>query len=240
MGAEIVLQQWWDRPGARLLPKGWDLRAAAHAAQMVLTVIRSITMKRFVVVGLLSLFAGPIAHAAEQKMWVKTDTVARHTCPSTECGMVGKLYFREAVTVLESRNGWARITELYDASCHNSNSEYVDFGWRACSPENGIVNGQFAEWVRVGSLAATRPPDPGASATGFAKLVAQSDDYQNYAKEFERAAIQLIESGRCSREDFLSVGGWIRSTRKGPGMYFTYCKNGADQVYLNVRTGRTQ
>lgn len=179
-----------------------------------------------------------ISHA--ETMWVTTDTLARHTCPSTQCGMVGKLYFREAVTVFERRDGWARITKPYSASCRNGNSEYVDFGWRACTTENGIKNGRFAEWVVIGSLTSQRPSDAGASATGFAKLVAQSDDFRRYAKEFEKAAIRLINQGRCSEADFLSVGGWIRSTRRGPGMYFTYCGGGGDQVYLNVRTGRIQ
>ncbi len=197
-------------------------------------------MKALVLAWLFVLLSVSTGYAAEQKMWVGSDSLLRYTCPSTECGSVGRLYFREAVTVFESRRGWARITGYYDASCQNGNSQYVDFGWRACSPENGIVNGQMAEWVNLSSLAGTRPADPGASATGYAKLVAQSDDFRNYAKEFEEAAIQLIQRGRCSEADFLSVGGWIRSTRKGPGMYFTYCGGGADQVYLNVRTGRIQ
>ena len=175
---------------------------------------------------------------AEGQMWLKVDTANRRTCPSSTCGIVGKLFYREAATVYETRNGWGRITKYYDASCKDGRSEYVDNGNSDCSAENGIKNGQFAEWIRMDMLSKTRLPDPGANATGSEKLVAQSDDYQRYKSEFVHAAETLIASSRCTPKDFEEMGGFVKSANKGAGVYFTYCNNGADRIYLNVKTGK--
>ena len=83
------------------------------------------------------------------KYWVTSDRLNRHTCPSTDCGIVGQLVFREGADVFEDKDGWARISQHYDASCANGRSEYVDSGDSRCAPENGIVDGKFAEWVET-------------------------------------------------------------------------------------------
>lgn len=174
---------------------------------------------------------------AETQMWVTVDRANRRTCPSTECGVVGKLFFRESAKVAETAKGWARVSKYYDASCSGGRSAYVDAGRADCTSENGINNGQFAEWVRLDMLSKTRPADPGAGAIGTAKLVAQSDDFNRYQTEFVTAAETLMSSGRCSAKDFASVGGFIKSTSKGAGIYFTYCSGGSDRIYLDVATG---
>lgn len=176
---------------------------------------------------------------AETQMWVKADAVNRRTCPSTECGVVGKLLFRESAKVMETRNGWARITKYYDAACSGGRSAYVDTGRADCTAENGIENGQLAEWISLDFLADERPTDPGAGAVGMSKLVAQSDDFRRYEKEFVKAAETLISSGQCSAKDFVDQGGWLRSTNRGAGVYFTYCRGGSNRIYLDVSTGRT-
>lgn len=171
------------------------------------------------------------------KAWVATARLPRHTCPSSKCGMVGKLYYREAVRVIVHKAGWARITELYDASCVNGSSEYVDSGNDRCDSRNGIVDGKFAEWVLSSSLSATRPADPEASAKGVYKLVAGSDDYLFHKQAFLEAAQSLFHRNKCTERDFLNWGGWVKSTRRGSNWYFMACKNSTQKYYLNVATG---
>lgn len=115
-------------------------------------------------IGIILLLLSFPAFAAEQ--WVSGDRLNRRTCPSTDCGVVGQLFHREGVNVLEERNGWGRIADYYETSCGKGRSAYVDTGNASGTPENGIENGQFAEWVSLEHLTNVRPPDPGAAATG--------------------------------------------------------------------------
>jgi len=94
------------------------------------------------------------------QMYVVVDRLTRRTCPSLTCGTVGTLMYREAVEVLEERQGWGRITRTYNASCINGSSEYVDSGDARCNTENGVVDGEFAEWVSLDHLESERPLDP--------------------------------------------------------------------------------
>lgn len=176
---------------------------------------------------------------AETQMWVTVDTANRRTCPSTDCGVVGGLMYRESARVIETDNGWGRISRYYDASCADGYSQYVDAGPAACVQENGIVDGKFAEWVKLDLLSEARPADPGAGATGTAALVAQSDDFRHYEVEFVNAAEGLIASGDCTGADLTEVGGFLRSTNRGEGIYFTFCGGGSNRVYLDVASGRT-
>ena len=91
----------------------------------------------------------------EGMSWVTSDRLNRRTCPSTRCGVVGQFFFREAARILETKNGWARISGYYDASCVNGRSEYVDEGNAECNPDNGIVDGRLAEWVSTQFLSET-------------------------------------------------------------------------------------
>lgn len=198
-------------------------------------------MKRFlhgVVVAMVSV--GAVAPAfADEQMWVATDRLNRRTCPSTECGVVGQLFFRESAVVIEQRDGWARISKFYDASCSGGRSAYVDKGNAACSPENGIVDGQFAEWVSMEHLVADRPQDPGAGSSGTAKLVSGSDDFRLHQAAFVKAAESLLASGQCVTQDFVEMGGFWKSTTNHASqpVYYTYCKGGQDRIYLNVQSG---
>lgn len=175
---------------------------------------------------------------AETAAWVTVDSLNRRTCPEASCGVVGKLGFREKATILEEKEGWARITKYYDASCRNGRSEYVDEGNSLCVPSNGIENGSLAEWVSARYLSATRPADPGAGAAGNYALVKGSDDYRIYKDTFAKAAGQLVASGRCSAADFKEMGGWVKSSQAP--MYFMYCGGMTIQnkVYLNAETGK--
>ena len=180
------------------------------------------------------------APEGDERLWVTSERLNRRTCPSESCGVVGQLFFREGVTVREERDGWARITQTYDASCVGGRSEYVDTGNAACDPANGIADGQFAEWVSMEYLSETRPPDPAAGASGIEELVSGSDDFSRYRTAFAEAAQSLIAQRRCTERDFRDMGGWVKSTsHRNQPVYFTYCGGAtvANRLYLNADTG---
>ena len=195
-------------------------------------------MKRLILIATLATLSIP-AYAARDS-WVTVDNLNRRTCPSSHCGVVGVLKFREKATILEQKNGWARITKYYDASCVNGISRYVDSGNRQCVSGNGINNGTFAEWVSAKYLSPTRPVDPAASAPANYTLVKGSDDFRFHKDTVAKAADTLIASGRCSAGDFNDVGGWMKSSsHRNKPIYFTYCggMRSANKVYLNAGTG---
>ncbi|WP_153040856.1 SAM domain-containing protein [Pseudovibrio sp. Ad13] len=175
-----------------------------------------------------------------EKYWVVSKRLNRRTCPSVDCGVVGQFFFREAAMVLETKSGWARVTEPYDAFCVDGQSKYVDAGNAFCNSSNGITDGAFSEWVSAEFLSQDRPPDPAADASGVEKLVAGSDDFAQYRTMFTKAAQSLIEQRRCTEQDFQEMGGWVKSSnhRRKP-IYFTYCGGGsvANRLYLNATSG---
>ena len=113
------------------------------------------------VVCMLVAVAGVTPVNAESRMWIDSDASKRRTCPSFECGIIGRFFFRETVVVYETEDGWSRVSEYYSAGCSDGRSAFVDSGRDDCAESNGIRNGEFAEWVRTDFLAATRPDNPG-------------------------------------------------------------------------------
>ena len=177
---------------------------------------------------------------SSNKHWVTSDRLNRRTCPSTDCGIVGQFFFREGTDVFEDKDGWARVSRYYDASCANGRSEYVDSEDSRCDPENGIVDGKFSEWVFADFLSEDRPPDPAADATGLEVLVAGSDDFQKYRGAFAQAAQSLISSGQCREADFRKWDGWMKSVNdRSQPIYFIYCGGSkvSNRLYLNTETG---
>jgi hypothetical protein len=175
------------------------------------------------------------------RFWVKSERLNRRTCPSTDCGVVGQFFFREATMVFERRGGWARVTKPYDAACAGGTSEYVDSGKASCDPANGITNGRFSEWVSAEFLSEDRPPDPAADTSGAEELVAGSDDFSRFRTTFAEAAESLIADRRCTQQDFRDMGGWVKSTNhNNEPIYFTYCGGAttANRLYLNAETGK--
>jgi hypothetical protein len=149
--------------------------------------------------------------SAESTHWVTSDELARRTCSSTQCGVVGKLYFREGAEVLEQKAGWARISKYYDASCKSGHSEYVDEGNSTCTPTNGISDGKFAEWVLMKHLSKTRPEKK--SQAGIPPELLDSritgvPDVGEYALTLEdvvtirKYAKNLLDSGTCSKIEY--------------------------------------
>ncbi len=175
------------------------------------------------------------------QMWVTAQRAQRRTCASERCGFLGQLFFRESAIVKERSNGWARVSAPYDASCVNGSSEYIKRGNKACNPQNGIVDGQFSEWVQVSDLSETRPPDPVEMAAANERFLAQSDDYAQHRAAFLKAADSLITAGRCTEKDFEDFGGWTKSiAQRDEPIYFMYC--GAmdlpNRIYLDASSGR--
>ena len=153
---------------------------------------------------------------------------------------MGQLFFREETDVFEDKDGWARVSRYYDASCANGRSEYVNSGNSRCDPENGIVDGKFAEWVVADFLSEDRPSDPAADAAGLEALLAGSDDFQKYRSAFAQTAESLISSGQCREEDFREWGGWMKSANDpNQPIYFIHCGGStvSNRLYLNAETG---
>jgi hypothetical protein len=179
---------------------------------------------------------------ASEKLWVTTQYLNRRTCPSTTCGIVGRLLHGEGVVILERKSGWGRVSKYYDASCVNGRSEYVDSGSPNCSESNGIHQGKFAEWIYLKYLAQHRPQRPSGDKTGLEKALSGSDHYARFRVTFLNSARKLISSGRCTLGDFKNMGGWVKSTSnyRNQPVYFTYCggMTRANRIYLNAATGR--
>ncbi|MCO6392721.1 hypothetical protein GTW25_16975 [Aliihoeflea aestuarii] len=85
---------------------------------------------------------------AQSRMSVTDDANVRRTCPSLECGVVGRFHLGESIVVYESVDGWSRVSEYYTAGCFDGHAAFVDSGSDACTAENGIRNGELAEWIR--------------------------------------------------------------------------------------------
>ena len=180
------------------------------------------------------------APGADEKRWVTAERLNRRTCPSAACGIVGQSFFRDGHPILETKDGWARVTTFYDAFCQGGRSQFVDRGNARCASENGVVEGKFAEWVSLKFLSKERPPDPAAGATGDEVLVAKSDDYRRYKSQFLTAANSLIALGRCSKQDFIDNAGWTKSITgyRDQPVYFIRCgRRQTSRFYLNAKTG---
>lgn len=177
---------------------------------------------------------------AATDMWVTGDNVILRTCPDEKCGRIGTSFFREKATIMEEKDGWARITKFYDASCANGLSEYITEGNAACVASNGIENGQVAKWIPINALNSARPEDPAKNAEGDYTLIKGSDDYRLYKDIFAKTARKLIDEGKCTAADFEEMGGWLKSSsHQSSPVYFTYCKGMtvANRLYLNAATG---
>jgi hypothetical protein len=174
------------------------------------------------------------------KLWVTSERLEQRTCPSDKCGIVGQLYFREAATPLETKGEWVRITKRYDAACENDKSQYVDKGNAECVESNGIVDGKFAEWVRAKNLSKERPADPALTATADESLIADSDDFSKYRRQFSKLTANLIAEGRCTPDDFKEMGGWVKSVTnyRDEPVYFAYCGGMTveNKIYINAQT----
>jgi hypothetical protein len=108
---------------------------------------------------LVTLFALPTSTFADSRMWVAVEDLRRYTCPSVECGVVGRFFFRETIPVFETENGWSRVSREKSAACYDGASSFIEAGPDDCTAENGIVSGEFYEWVRSRYLVGSEPAE---------------------------------------------------------------------------------
>src|SRR5206468_3741444 len=108
------------------------------------------------------------------------------------------LFYRESAEVLETKNGWGRVSKYYPAYCTAGRLMDVKSGKADCSPLNGVKDGEVAQWVRLDRLSRNRPPDPAAGAEGIAALVGRFDDFHRHQAAFVKAAEKLLASGDCT------------------------------------------
>lgn len=90
--------------------------------------------------------------AAQSRMSVTDENNYRRTCPSLDCGAIGRFFAGESIVVYETVDGWARVSEYYTAGCFDGRSLFVESGPDACTAENGITDGELAEWIRTDFL----------------------------------------------------------------------------------------
>ena len=173
--------------------------------------------------------------------WVaKQGQALVYSCPSKNCGIVGWLNFRDNVMILEESKGWSRITKYYRVLCANGKILYdIDSGNSKCSEANGVIDGKIARWIQESELSGKQPEDPAKTAKGYEIIIKDSDDFGIYRTQFSKAAKKLIEQGKCTKNDFREIGGWLKSSEKGKYVYFTYCGGFTIQnrLYLDVVTG---
>lgn len=135
--------------GKRNAPRSTGLSARANGSRRYSPILVALGIAvgfGAIAAGSATLFSPPpVTVASEEKLWVISQRVSRHTCPSITCGIVGELFYRESVTPIEVQGDWARVSKSYDASCTNGRSDYVDTGNDQCNRGNGI-------WVEAAYL----------------------------------------------------------------------------------------
>ncbi len=223
--------------GKRNLPEPASAKSdTPQSLPIALVALAGAAMIGIAVVGAATVFSPPAQEAASaEKLWVTSQRLARHTCPSSTCGVVGELFYRDAATPRETRDGWVRISGPVYAACTNGRSDYVDTGNDQCNRNNGITDGYYAEWVEAAYLSPDRPADPAEGTTGLAKSVGQSDDFNLYQAQFVTGAQRLIEAGACTEAQIEDHGGFIASMNLKPrNAYFVHCD--MERYYLDVAT----
>jgi hypothetical protein len=169
---------------------------------------------------------------SRREMWVTSEHLSKHTCPALACGVTAKLIFHESVLVEETARGWARVSPFYGAACHGGTTDLVREGNAACTRQNGIVDGLYAEWIPLDMLTTSPPASPDAAAgnifvrektTGLSRILATSDDFAINRSRFVNAAERLITRGQCDQADFVDGGGFKRATGRGASVYFVAC-----------------
>lgn len=79
-----------------------------------------------------------------------------------------------------------------------------------------------------------------ARAAAAQRMIAGSDDLDEHSAVFARVATDLVTNGTCTETEFVTNGGWVRSTTFGSRpVYFMYCGGAtvANRLYLDAATG---
>lgn len=171
-------------------------------------------------IALAMLLIGVLSYA--QSMYVISEDLNVRLSPSKYGKKTSVLLKGQRVDVYEIKDGWARVTEYYDGHSEG-------------------VNGRVARWVYAKYLSNTKPKKKVIKSNSpVAKAIEASDDYEKYHESLISASEQLIKNGTCTIKDYKDQGGWMRSSTRGKGVYFTYCggMRSSNKVYVNVITGK--
>jgi hypothetical protein len=184
-------------------------------------------MTRFILTILIAFLAASTALAEARGpggFVVTADSLNVRLAANAQGKIAGKLYQQEKVEVFEVHNGWARISEYYDAQIDGQ-------------------PGKVARWVFAMHLSAPRPAGKVEIANSpVVEAIKSSDDLAMHQQIFVRVSEKLVASGECKLSDFEDIGGWWRSVPHKPRpVYYTYCGGGVDnhRVYVNTATGET-
>lgn len=157
--------------------------------------------------------------------YVNTDETSERLSPSKTGKITNTLFKRQKVTVIELKNGWARVSKYYDGEVEG-------------------IKGQVARWIEVSSLSEDRPAEENIVGTDkeLGEALRSSDNFSRYKKVFTEAARRLIAERTCSLDDFKLAGGWMKSTQYSSGdVYFVYCGglHRSNRLYFDVKTQKT-
>lgn len=156
--------------------------------------------------------------------YVASEETKERLSPARTGKVTNTLFKRQKVTVLELKDGWARVSKYYDGDAEG-------------------VRGQVARWVDAGALSTERPADEKVSGADgeLRDALKDSDNFGRYSKVFMDASKKLIDEKMCTLIDFKSAGGWMKSSLNSSGnVYFVYCggMKRSDRLYLDVQSGK--
>lgn len=138
--------------------------------------------------------------------------------PGTNAPISRVLDIGDKVNVLESNQGWARI------------SEYYEFG-----------DGNFAQWVSEQFLSSSIPENLATVRSGRLEIaIKHSDNFVTHRNLFLKVSQALIDDGVCSNGDFKEMRGWLKSVDYQPrDVYYTYCGGieRENKIYLDAESG---
>ncbi len=146
--------------------------------------------------------------------------VSVYNKPDQDALIVDTLYKGEKVAVLEKNNDWYRI------------SDYLVY------KEGGE---ETAEWLDANGLSDAEPVIKEQERLEILDdYIQKSDDLTEHLDMFRSKTQKVLDDQTCDPNDFVELGGWVRSvTYKTHNVYFIYC-GGLEQenkIYLDVDSG---
>ncbi|MFN0263827.1 SH3 domain-containing protein [Tepidamorphus sp. 3E244] len=163
-------------------------------------------------------------NAIADDYYVTANSLNVRLCPATSCPATNKLYRGQKVELFQSRDGWARISEFYDASV-----EKAEF------PE--IQEDKVARWVSAEFLSRNKPtnPEPAALSPEIMdpriKYVPGVGDYGLTKREvvaMRRFALKLLKDGSCT-----AIVNADKSVGKA-GQYYVQCEGENRSRYFRL------
>lgn len=178
---------------------------------------------KFIVFSFLLLFSGFVLAKVEVYLVTVSELNVR-LAPNLAAKISHVMKQGEIVGVFEVKDGWARISEYYPAKFESGEGGKISDG--------DVARWVFHEYISPQNMR-TITPSP---TSQLEKAIEYSDDFSIHRVIFIKMANGLINSGRCTLQDFVRNGGWYRSvTHKPRQIYFTYCGKThiSNRIYLD-------